>query len=267
MKIIANLILISVVAIGLSSCNQQPQNDKKEKSEAITYEKDQKRSDESMVSKVDDVPDSDYAFGTLPYQFDDLEPFIDHKTMRLHYGKHHKGYYKKFLNALNNSEAEGKSIIEILKNVSEYSEGVRNNGGGYYNHWLFWHSLSPKTGQKPGEDLSDAIDKAFGSYQDFKETFNNAAASQFGSGWAWLIIDSEGNLEVTSTPNQDNPLMDVTKTNGKPILALDVWEHAYYLKYNNRRTKYIENFWKIVDWEKVEQRYNKAVNQQEIFTP
>ena len=267
MKIIANLILISVVAIGFSSCNQQPRNDKKKKSEAITYEKDQKRSDESMKSTAVDVPESAYAFSKLPYQFDDLEPFIGYKTMRLHYGKHHKGYYKKFLNAIKNTSAEGKSIVDILQNVSEYSMGVRNNGGGYYNHWLFWHSLTPKTGQEPGGDLSNAINKAFGSYQDFKETFNSAAASQFGSGWAWLIVDNDGNLVVTSTPNHDNPLMDVTETNGMPLLALDVWEHAYYLKYNNRRTEYIENFWKIVDWEKVEQRYIKAVNQQEIFTP
>ncbi|MGM0613628.1 MAG: superoxide dismutase [Bacteroidota bacterium] len=220
-----------------------------------------------MTSTADDVPDSDYAFGSLPYQFDDLEPYIDHKTMRLHYGKHHKGYYKKFLNAIKNSDAQGKSIIEILKNVSQYSNGVRNNGGGYYNHWLFWHSLTPETGQQPGEELSSAIEKAFGSFEEFKETFSNAAASQFGSGWAWLIVDDEGNLLVTSTSNQDNPIMDVVETNGMPILALDVWEHAYYLKYNNKRTKYIENFWKLVDWENVDQRYKEAVNQEEIFTP
>lgn len=267
MRIVANIIIASLVAIGLNACNQQPENNKEKESEAITYEKDKQASDQSMKSTTEDVPDSEYSFGTLPYQFDDLEPYIDHKTMRLHYGKHHKGYYKKFLNAIENSDAQGRSIIEILKNVSQYSNGLRNNGGGYYNHWLFWHSLTPESGQKPGELLSTAIDDAFGSFDAFKETFNSAAASQFGSGWAWLILSDEGNLVVTSTPNQDNPVMDVSKINGMPILALDVWEHAYYLKYNNKRTSYIENFWKLVDWGKVDQRYKKAINQQEIFTP
>ena len=267
MKTILNLSIVLIIAAGVTSCNQQSQKDQKEESEAITYENDKLSSDKSMKSAVNDIPESDYAFGTLPYKFNDLEPYIDQKTMRLHYNKHHKGYYKKFLNAIENTEAEGKSIIEIFKNITQYSTRVRNNGGGYYNHWVFWHSLTPESG-KPGDKIMTAIKEDFGSFDEFKKAFNAAAASQFGSGWAWLIVNDEKKLEVTNTPNQNNPVMNLKEMNGgMPLLALDVWEHAYYLNYKNRRTKYIENFWKLVDWQKVEQRYKKAVNKDQIFTP
>ncbi len=195
----------------------------------------------------------------LPYAFDALKPYIDAQTMELHYGKHHAGYTRKFNAAI---EAEGiasTDIKEIFSNISQYGPGVRNNGGGYYNHSLFWNFMSPDGGGEPTGDLLAAIEEAFGSFSAFKELFSEAAATQFGSGWAWLIIDEEGNLQVTNTSNQDNPLMDIAEVKGTPLLNLDVWEHAYYLNYQNKRTEYINNFWNIVNWETVAQLYEDAM--------
>ncbi|GAB5465544.1 MAG: superoxide dismutase SodA [Candidatus Kapaibacteriales bacterium] len=193
----------------------------------------------------------------LPYGYDALEPHIDKETMNIHHTKHHNGYTTKLNGALDDSD-KNKSIEDIIKHISNYSGGVRNNGGGYYNHCIFWEVMSPNGGGNPSGDLASAIDKAFGSFDSFKEKFAEAAATRFGSGWAWLIVKDNGELAVTSTPNQDNPLMDIAEEKGHPILGLDVWEHAYYLKYQNKRPDYISNFWNVVNWDKVAEYYNSA---------
>ncbi len=186
----------------------------------------------------------------LPYSFDALEPHIDARTMEIHYTKHHGGYTSKLNNAVKDTDLEKKSIEEIMAGVSKHGTAVRNNGGGFYNHNLFWKVMSPNGGGKPSGELADAVSKFFGSFDSFKEEFNNAAATRFGSGWAWLV-KQDGKLAIGSTPNQDNPLMDVSDFKGKPILGLDVWEHAYYLKYQNRRPEYIDAFWNVINWEEV----------------
>ncbi len=194
----------------------------------------------------------------LPYGFDALEPSIDSKTMQIHHDKHHGGYVKKLNNAIDGTPQADSLIEDLMKNVGSYSTAVRNNGGGHYNHSLFWSVLSPDGGGSPSGDLASAIDSAFGSYDSFKEDFAQAAGTRFGSGWAWLIVDSSGSLKVTSTPNQDNPMMDVAEAQGTPILGLDVWEHAYYLKYQNKRPDYISAFWDVVNWDEVSKRYADA---------
>jgi len=190
----------------------------------------------------------------LSYSYDALEPYIDAKTMEIHHTKHHGGYTNKLNNAIEGTPLENQSIEDILKEVSKHSTAVRNNGGGYYNHKLFWDIMSPDGGGDPSGKLMDAIKKDFGSFDKFKEEFNQAAATRFGSGWAWLI-NQNGKLVIASTPNQDNPLMDISEVKGTPILGLDVWEHAYYLKYQNRRPEYIDAFWNVVDWNKVEKLF------------
>lgn len=194
----------------------------------------------------------------LPYATNALEPYIDAQTMEIHHGKHHGAYTTNLNNAIQGTEYEGKSIEEILKNVSKLSPAVRNNGGGYYNHNFFWQILAPNAGGSPSGELADAINKKFGSFEDFKKEFANAAATRFGSGWAWLSVGENGDLAVSSTPNQDNPLMDVAEQKGTPILGLDVWEHAYYLKYQNKRPDYIAAFWNLVNWDEVAERYLAA---------
>tara|TARA_R110002096_G_scaffold117211_8_gene254025 strand:+ start:56181 stop:56786 length:606 start_codon:yes stop_codon:yes gene_type:complete len=186
----------------------------------------------------------------LNYSYDALEPHIDAKTMEIHHSKHHAGYTSKLNDAIKGTELEGKSIESILSSISSSSAAVRNNGGGFYNHSLFWNIMSPNGGGNPSGELADLINSTFGSFDAFKEKFSNAAATQFGSGWAWLCY-ANGMLEVCSTPNQDNPLMDVVDCNGTPILGLDVWEHAYYLNYQNRRPDYINAFFNVIDWKKV----------------
>ncbi|WP_291857011.1 superoxide dismutase [Marinilabilia sp.] len=187
----------------------------------------------------------------LNYSYDALEPYIDAKTMEIHHTKHHGGYTSKLNAAVEGTDLEGKSIEDILSNVSKHSTAVRNNGGGFFNHNLFWKVMGPNAGGKPTGDLLAAIEKKFGSFDEFKETFNNTAATRFGSGWAWLVKKDDGTLEVGSTANQDNPLMDVSDLKGTPILGLDVWEHAYYLKYQNKRPEYIDAFWSVVNWDVV----------------
>lgn len=193
----------------------------------------------------------------LPYDKSALEPHIDAATMEVHHDKHHAGYTSKLNDAIKGTDLENKSIEDILKNVSQQSGAVRNNGGGYYNHNLFWTIMSPNGGGNPSGELAEAINSAFGSFDQFKEKFSGAAVGQFGSGWAWLIV-KDGKLEITSTPNQDNPLMDIAETKGTPILGLDVWEHAYYLKYQNKRPDYVNAFWNVVNWEEVSRRYKAA---------
>ncbi len=194
----------------------------------------------------------------LPYAHDALEPNIDARTMEIHHGKHHNGYVTNLNNAISGTDLDGKSIEDILKSVSSQSGAVRNNGGGHYNHSLFWSIMSPNGGGSPTGDLAAAIDAKFGSFDGFKEEFSKAAATRFGSGWAWLCVDAQGELCVCSTPNQDNPLMDIAECPGTPILGLDVWEHAYYLNYQNRRPDYIAAFFNVIDWDAVAKRYADA---------
>ncbi len=194
----------------------------------------------------------------LPYATNMLEPHIDAKTMEIHHGKHHNAYVTNLNNAIAGTDAEGKSLDELMSNISSASAAVRNNGGGHYNHSLFWTVMSPNGGGTPSGDLASAIDSAFGSFDAFKEAFAKAAATRFGSGWAWLCAGSDGQLFVTSTPNQDNPAMDIAEQPGTPILGLDVWEHAYYLNYQNRRPDYIAAFWNVVNWDEVAKRYATA---------
>jgi Fe-Mn family superoxide dismutase len=191
---------------------------------------------------------------SLPYAADALEPHIDAKTMEIHHGKHHNGYTTKLNAAVDGTALEGKSIEEILGGLDMSNAAIRNNGGGYYNHCLFWEIMGPDSGEMSSE-LNNAIEAAFGSFEAFKDAFSKAAATQFGSGWAWLCVHSDGKLEVCSTPNQDNPLMKSVGCGGTPILGLDVWEHAYYLNYQNRRPDYIEAFFNVVNWTEVSKRY------------
>jgi Fe-Mn family superoxide dismutase len=201
-----------------------------------------------------------FVFPELPYSYDALEVFIDKTTMEIHYSRHHKAYYNNFVKTLDESGLGNKSIEELFANVSKHPVSIRNNGGGYYNHNLFWEIMSPVGGGIPKGELLKAIEKAFLSFEEFTNKFENAAKGQFGSGWAWLAVDKEGNLFVSSTPNQDNPLMDVAEKRGTPILGLDVWEHAYYLHYQNKRADYVSNFWKVVNWKTVEEKYLNAVS-------
>jgi len=190
----------------------------------------------------------------LDYAYDALEPHIDARTMELHHTKHHAKYTSNLNDAIKGTDLENKSIEEIFASVSKQSATVRNNGGGYYNHKLFWKIMSPHGGGTPSGELSTALNKYFGSFENFKSEFTKAASTQFGSGWAWLIKTSDGSLKVTSTPNQDNTLMDLSQVKGTPILGIDVWEHAYYLKYQNRRPDYIEAFWNVINWDEVDKR-------------
>lgn len=190
----------------------------------------------------------------LPYAYDALEPVIDARTMEIHHSKHHGAYTTKLNDAVVGTELESKSIEELMAGISSLSVGIRNNGGGYYNHCLFWEIMTPGGASSPQGELAKAIDDSFGSYDKFKEAFANAAATRFGSGWAWLVKQGDS-LVVSSTPNQDNPLMDVADVKGTPILGLDVWEHAYYLNYQNRRPDYIESFFKVINWDEVAKRF------------
>ena len=194
----------------------------------------------------------------LPYAHDALEPHIDARTMEIHHGKHHAGYTAKLNAAVEGTALEGKSITDILNNLDMSNGALRNNGGGYYNHNLFWEVMAPNAGGSPSGELATAIDKAYGSFEQFKDAFSNAAASQFGSGWAWLCAHKGGVVEVCSTPNQDNPLMPGVSCQGTPILGLDVWEHAYYLNYQNRRPDYIHAFFSVINWAKVSEFYAEA---------
>jgi superoxide dismutase, Fe-Mn family len=191
----------------------------------------------------------------LKYDYNALEPHIDARTMEIHHTKHHGAYTTKLNDAVAGTDLEGKSIEDILAVISGQSAAVRNNGGGFYNHNLFWEVMGPDSGGSPDGDLAAAIDRDFGSFDAFKDEFSNAAATRFGSGWAWLVKKSDGKLVVSSTPNQDNPLMDIADVKGTPILGLDVWEHAYYLHYQNRRPDYIGAFWNVVNWKEVAKRF------------
>ena len=196
-----------------------------------------------------------FTLPALPYAFNALEPHIDARTMEIHHGKHHNAYVTNLNNAIAGTDAEKLSLEEINKNISKYPAAVRNNGGGHYNHSLFWAILGPSAGGAPAGKLGDAIKSAFGSFDEFKTKFAAAATGRFGSGWAWLIKDSSGKLVISSTPNQDNPLMDVAEVKGTPVIGLDVWEHAYYLNYQNRRPDYIAAWWNVVNWNEAGKRF------------
>ena len=192
----------------------------------------------------------------LPYDHNALEPHIDTRTMEIHHGKHHNGYTNKLNAAIEGTELEGKSIEDILSNLDITNTAVRNNGGGFYNHSLFWQIMSPNGGGVAAGEVGDAINAKYGDFDNFKSLFSKAAGTRFGSGWAWLCVHKGGELEICSTPNQDNPLMTFSGCSGTPILGLDVWEHAYYLNYQNRRPDYVNAFFNVINWDEVNRRYN-----------
>jgi superoxide dismutase, Fe-Mn family len=198
-------------------------------------------------------------FPSLPYEFNALEPYIDAMTMEIHYTRHHKAYFDNLMAAVKDTPMADLSFEELLQNISKFPMVVRNNGGGHFNHELFWSVMSPNGGGNPSGALAEAINKDFGSFDDFKEKFNTAAKTRFGSGWAWLSVKADKSLCVCSSPNQDNPLMDISDCPGTPILGLDVWEHAYYLKYQNKRPDYVNAFWNVVNWAQVEKNYHNAL--------
>jgi len=201
----------------------------------------------------------EYTFPQLPYAYNALEPYIDAQTMEIHYSKHHRAYFDNFVKGAAENKIDNLSLEDIFSKVSAFPAVIRNNGGGLYNHTLFWNIMGQNGGGQPSGALLEDINKTFGSFDKFKADFETAAKTQFGSGWAWLAVDSDGKLFVSQTPNQDNPLMDVAAKRGTPILGLDVWEHAYYLKYQNRRPEYVSNFWNVVNWSKVAELYTNAV--------
>lgn len=200
-----------------------------------------------------------FEFQALPYANDALEPFIDKLTLEIHYGKHHKAYYDNFIAAIKGTEMESMEIEEIFSGMSKFPAAVRNNGGGYFNHTFYWEGMKASGDGLPTGKLSEAIAKSFTSFGEFKKQFSDAGKTRFGSGWAWLSMDDKGNLFISSTPNQDNPLMDLAEKKGTPLLVMDVWEHAYYLKYQNKRPDYIDAFWNVVNWAEVAKRYEKAI--------
>jgi Fe-Mn family superoxide dismutase len=194
----------------------------------------------------------------LAYATDALEPHIDKMTMEIHHGKHHQAYVDNVNKALDGTDGANLKIEDLMKNISKFPMAVRNNGGGHFNHTLYWSVMSPNGGGAPSGDLAKAIDAAFGSFDEFKKKFAEAGMTRFGSGWSWLSVSSDGKLQVSSTPNQDNPLMDIAEVKGTPILGMDVWEHAYYLKYQNKRADYVAAFMNVVNWDAVAERFAKA---------
>lgn len=199
-----------------------------------------------------------FVLEALPYASDALEPHIDKATMEIHHDRHHQAYVDNLNKAIAGTEAENLSLEDIVKNISKYPAAVRNNGGGHYNHKLFWTVLGPNAGGEPTGELAAAINETFGSFAELKTQLQNAGATRFGSGWSWLIVNAEGKLQVTSTPNQDNPLMDVAEVKGTPILGIDVWEHAYYLKFQNKRPAYLEEIFNVINWDAVAKNYASA---------
>jgi superoxide dismutase, Fe-Mn family len=202
-----------------------------------------------------------FEYKALPYSYDALEPFIDELTLQIHHGKHHKAYYDNFITAIEGTEMESMDIKDIFGNMSNFPVAVRNNGGGFFNHTFYWEGMRASGGDLPTGKLSEAISKSFSSFDEFKKQFSDAGKTRFGSGWAWLSLDENGKLFISSTPNQDNPLMDLVEKRGTPLLVMDVWEHAYYLKYQNKRPDYIEAFWNVVNWAEVAKRYETALNE------
>lgn len=246
-QLVVVMIFFGIFGMHCSAIAQSPdsQNNKIKKSQKAINDK--KQSDMNTINK--------FEFQALPYAYDALEPFIDKITLEIHHGKHHKAYYDNFIAAIKGTEMESMDIKDIFRNMSKFPMAVRNNGGGYYNHTFYWEGMKSPGSELPSGKLMDAINKSFTSFDEFKKQFSDAGKTRFGSGWAWLSVDDTGNLFISSTPNQDNPLMDLAEKKGIPLLVMDVWEHAYYLKYQNRRPDYIDAFWNVVNWEKVAERY------------
>jgi len=234
--LIAGAIIHSTHQPTFGSGEQKIKNSDKQKSEVI-------------------MKDGQHTLPALRYAYDALEPYIDARTMEIHHSKHHQAFVTNLNNAIKGTEMADMTLEEIFKNMSKFPVLVRNNAGGHWNHDFFWEILGPNAGGKPTGKLLSSIEKRFGSFENFKEEFNKAGMTRFGSGWAWLIVDAKGELQITSTPNQDNPLMEVAEVRGTPILGADVWEHAYYLLYQNRRADYLNNFWNVVNWKEVQRRY------------
>ncbi len=207
----------------------------------------------SLLVSTDDTL---FTVPSLDYDYKALEPHIDALTMQIHHDKHHKAYVDKLNEAVKTNKLEGVLLVDLMKNVSKYPTAVRNNGGGHYNHSMFWKLMKPNGGENPTGKLAEAIQATFGSFENMKTKFNDAAKSRFGSGWAWLIKNADGKLEITSTPNQDNPLMDVAEVKGIPVIGLDVWEHAYYLKYQNLRADYINAWWNVINWDEANKNFS-----------
>lgn len=203
------------------------------------------------------ISQNDYVFKELPYSYDALEPYIDATTMETHYDKHHRAYYNNFVKGMNEGEYEKLPILDIFSKISEYPNNIRNMGGGYWNHEFYWESMTSEE-SLISDNLLSEIEKTFGSLDNFKNEFSKAANSVFGSGWAWLILTENNELKITKTSNQDNPYMDIVSERGTPLLTIDVWEHAYYLKHKNKRTDYVQDFWNVVNWEIVSERYENA---------
>jgi len=243
------LVFILLTAITLVNCKNEVKKVEEETPKPVAAVFELPVAPEGVIHK----------FAPLPYSYDALEPYIDAKTMEIHYSKHHVGYYTKFLDAIKGTELEKTPMIEIFKNISSQSDAVKNTAGGYWNHEFFWNVMVPGGAKEPTGNLLEAINKNFGSFEDFKKQFSEAGAKRFGSGWAWLVVDKEGNLFVNSTANQDNPIMNSETKQGIPVLTIDVWEHAYYLKYQNKRTDYLDAFWNVVNWDIVAKNYNKAI--------
>lgn len=256
MKRVKILLSALLVVTALQSCK-----DSNNLEEVVEVPEPQKQEETVQVGNPDDVKTDGGPFQVtkLPYAYDALEPYVDAKTMETHYSKHYLGYTNNLNKALTGTPNETKTIEEIMRTLDMQNTALRNNGGGYYNHTLFWEIMAPKAGGEPKGALAEAINKDFGSYENFKKQFTEAATKQFGSGWAWLVVDNTGKLLVGNTPNQDNPLMPNVGISGKPILGLDVWEHAYYLKYQNKRAEYIEQFYNVINWDAVAKKYEAAL--------
>ena len=203
--------------------------------------------------------ESIHKFAPLPYAYDALEPYIDKMTMEIHYDKHHRAYYNNFMAAIKGTELEKTSMLDIFANISAQPVGIRNNGGGFWNHEMFWNCMKPNGGGVPKGKLADAITTTFGSFDEFKKQFADAGAKRFGSGWVWLVVGKDGKLFISSTANQDNPLMNIADKPGTPVFCLDVWEHAYYLKYQNKRGDYITAFWNVANWDYAQKLYEEAL--------
>jgi len=250
---IINLPVLCITLILLQACKEK---------ELIEVEVPLPRTEEKIILRnPDDVKadDGNFSLIKLPYKYNELEPYIDTRTMEVHYSKHYLNYTNSLNKAIIGTLFEKATIEEILTQLDVNDASLRNNAGGYYNHNLYWEIMTPKSEETPKDDLASAITTDFGSYEAFKNQFSDAALKQFGSGWAWLVVDEKGKLQITSTANQDNPLMSNAIIKGKPILALDVWEHAYYLQYQNKRKEYINAFFKVINWKKVKEKYLEAL--------
>ncbi len=243
-----------VLVAAMQSCK-----DENKLEEVVAVPEPQTEEAPAMGNPDDVVVEGAFKPVKLGYAYNALEPYIDAKTMETHYSKHHAGYAKKLNDAVKGTDLEGKTIEEILTGLDMENKAVRNNGGGYYNHNLYWEVMAPKAGGEPKGALAEAINKDFGSFENFKTQFSDAASKQFGSGWAWLVVDKTGKLIVGSTPNQDNPLMPNVGISGNPVLGIDVWEHAYYLHYQNKRPDYISAFYNIINWDAVSKKYDAAI--------